>query len=239
VRTFATASSAPQSSASSRQEEEVEGSGGAAAAAVQAGTIHTSKDGRQFAVVTKEYRKLKPSIVAKRIAKCRTYIGREKGIRHSPWRMNLVCQFIAGMTVPEALTQLEFLNKRMAPLVKKVVKRTSNLADIRHSLQPSQLEVAECFATKGKHLKRMKIMGRGRSGIMHHKHSHIRLVLREIDFKLKYYQAETPGQKKKWLQLQMEAEQEHTTALAERREMERLEKEQEERKQKAREKEPK
>lgn len=76
--------------------------------------------------------------------------------------MNLVCQFAAGQTVPEALKQLMFTQKMAAPLVAKVIRRTANLADIRHGLQPSQLEVAECFATHGSHLKRIKIMGRGR-----------------------------------------------------------------------------
>ena len=76
--------------------------------------------------------------------------------------MNLVCQFAAGLTVPEAMKQLTFLNKRMAPRVSNVIRRTANLADIRDGLQPSQLEVAECFATQGTHLKRLKIMGRGR-----------------------------------------------------------------------------
>lgn len=76
--------------------------------------------------------------------------------------MNLVCQFAAGLTVPEAMKQLTFLNKRMAPRVSNVIRRTANLADIRDGLQPSQLEVAECFATHGTHLKRLKIMGRGR-----------------------------------------------------------------------------
>lgn len=127
--------------------------------------IVTSSDGRQFAVVdipTFHHKKLKPHIVKRRINRLKTYIGTEKDIRHSPWRLNLVCQFAAGLPLEEALRQLEFSKKSKAPLVQKVLKRTSNLADIRHGLQPSQLEVAECFATHGKHLKRMKIMGRGR-----------------------------------------------------------------------------
>jgi large subunit ribosomal protein L22 len=129
--------------------------------------VVTARDGRQFAIIdrttTQQRRqKLKPSIVRRRIEKLRVYEGRERDIRHSPWRLNLVCQLAAGLPLLEALQQLDFCKKSAAPLVHKVLKRTSNLADIRHGLQPSQLEVAECFATHGKHLKRMKIMGRGR-----------------------------------------------------------------------------
>ena len=108
------------------------------------------------------HQKVKPFIIKRRIKQLRTYEGAEKGIRHSPWRMNLVCQFAAGLTVPEALKQLMFCQKRMAPLVAKVIRDTTNSADRRDGLQPSQLEVAECFSTHGSHLKRIKIMGRGR-----------------------------------------------------------------------------
>jgi large subunit ribosomal protein L22 len=144
--------------------------------------IISTEDGRQFAALQKSP-KLKPSIVNRRLKRLKTYEGAEKNIRHSPWRLNLVCQFAAGLPLPEALTQLEFSKKSKAPLVQKVLSRTANLADIRDGLQPSQLEVAECFATKGRHLKRINIMGRGRHGMMERKHSHIRVVLREIDFK--------------------------------------------------------
>lgn len=183
-----------------------------------------TEDGRQFAAFQKNP-KLKPSIVNRRLKKMRTYEGKEKDIRHSPWRLNLVCQLAAGLPLQEALTQLEFCKKGKAPLVQKVLRRTANLADIRDGLQPSQLEVAECFATKGRHLKRIKIMGRGRHGFMEHKHSHMRVVLREIDFKLRIYQAPSINQKKKWFMLQQEAERDGARARAEREEIARLERE--------------
>lgn len=134
-----------------------------------------------------------------------------------------MCQFAAGLTVPEALKQLMFCQKRKAPLVAKVIRRTANLADIRHGLQPSQLEVAECFATHGVHLKRLKIMGRGRSGVKHRRHSHIRLVLREIDFPTKLLQAESVNQKRKWLGLLRTARDEYERATVEREELAELE----------------
>lgn len=184
-----------------------------------------SEDGRQFAAFDmRKHPKLKPSIVRRRLNKMRTYEGAEKNIRHSPWRLNLVCQLAAGLPLQEALTQLEFCKKGKAPLVQEVLKRTSNLASIRHGLQISQLEVAECFATKGVPLKRIRIMGRGRSGKMERKHSHMRVILREIDFKLRIYQAPTVGQKKKWFLLQQEADRDGRRAQAEREELRRLEK---------------
>lgn len=121
-------------------------------------------DAENFAafVHANKHQKVKPFILKRRRQNLKLYIGNEKNIRHSPWRMNLVCQFAHGLTVPEALKQLMFCQKVKAPLVAKVIRRTANLADIRDGFQPSQLEVAECFTTHGTHLKRLKIMGRGR-----------------------------------------------------------------------------
>ena len=123
-----------------------------------------SESGEKYGVVldTRKLPKLKPSVVRRRLDKCRTYIGREKSIRQSPWKLNRICQLAAGLTLEEALTQLKFCDLKNADLVAKVLKRTSNLSDIRDGLQISQLEVKECFATKSLMLRRIKTMGRGR-----------------------------------------------------------------------------
>lgn len=123
-----------------------------------------SGDGRQLGVIldTRRLPKLRPGVVQRRLADCRTYVGRETAIRQSPWKLNRICQLAAGLTLEEALTQLKFCPLKNADLVAKVLKRTSNLADIRDSLQMSQLEVSECFTTKAMMLRRIKPMGRGR-----------------------------------------------------------------------------
>lgn len=169
------------------------------------------------------HQKVKPFILKRRREKMRTYRGNERDIRHSPWRMNLVCQFVAGLTVPEALKQLMFCQKVKAPLVAQVIRRTAEAANMENGLQPSQLEVAECFSTHGVHLKRVKIMGRGRSGKKSRRHSHIRLVLREIDFPTKLLQAESINQKRKWLGHLKTARDDYERAKVEREEMAELE----------------
>jgi hypothetical protein len=63
---------------------------------------------------------------------------------------------------------------------------------------------------------------------MHHKYSHIRVVLREIDFPMRIYQQESLNQKKKWLQHQQRANQDGQAAKAKREEMDRLVRQQEE-----------
>ena len=127
-------------------------------------TIVTDDFGQQYGMLldTRKLPKLRPSIVKRRLSKLHSYVGQEKDIRHSPWKLNLVCQLAAGLTLEDALTQLEFCDKKNAELVARVLKRTSNLADIRHGIQISQLEVVECFTTPAMRLKRIKFMGRGR-----------------------------------------------------------------------------
>ncbi|KAL7503977.1 hypothetical protein ACHAXN_001694 [Cyclotella atomus] len=185
----------------------------------------TQKQAENFAAFTyaNRHQKVKPFIFKRRRNQLKTYIGNEKDIRHSPWRMNLVCQFAAGQTVPEALKQLMFCQKKHAPTVAKVIRRTANLADIRHGLQPSVLEVAECFATHGKHLKRLKIMGRGRSGKKLRRFSHIRLVLREIDFPAKLVESQTINQKRKWLNRLAIARDDYEKSQVEKKELAELE----------------
>ena len=123
-----------------------------------------SESGKNYGILldTRKLPKLKPSVVRRRLDKCKTYIGRETSIRQSPWKLNRICQLSAGLTLEEALTQLKFCDLKNSDLVAKVLKRTSNLSDIRDGLQMSQLEVKECFATKSLMLRRIKTMGRGR-----------------------------------------------------------------------------
>lgn len=121
------------------------------------------------------------------------------------------------------MRQLTFHVKAKAPLVKDVIRKTANLADIRHGIKYSRLEVAECFATHGTHLKRINYHSRGRFGVKHRRHSHMRVVLREIDFNLKIAQAATRSQKRKWITLWRLAMQEEKAARSEREEIEELE----------------
>lgn len=123
-----------------------------------------TKSGRTFRVLdTRRFPPVKPNLIRKRIEKLKSYVGVTKDIRHSPWRMNLVCQMVAGLTVPEAFKQLQFCDKTKAPpFVYSLLRKTMNKAALKDGLQPSQLEVAECFTTKGTPLKRIKYHARGR-----------------------------------------------------------------------------
>ncbi|KDO35583.1 hypothetical protein SPRG_00425 [Saprolegnia parasitica CBS 223.65] len=111
----------------------------------------------------------------------RTVRTMKKEIRVSPRKLTLLAQQIRGLPAEEALTQMHFSPKRKAAIVKKTVQNAINLADINFGIEPSNLKVAEAFVNKGLFLKRLKIMGRGRSGIKHRPHSHLTIVLEEFD----------------------------------------------------------
>ncbi|TYZ64554.1 hypothetical protein PybrP1_008621 [[Pythium] brassicae (nom. inval.)] len=105
----------------------------------------------------------------------------KKDIRVSPRKLTYLAQQVRGLPAQEALLQMKFSPKRKAAIVHKTVQNAVNLADIKYQIDPQNLQVAECFVNKGHYLKRMRIMGRGRSGVMHHPHTHLTVVLREFD----------------------------------------------------------
>lgn len=196
--------------------------------------IATGPDGTQYEIpfkplgkysTARHAPKLAPRHKNARIAMLRTAEGKMQGIRHSPWRMNLICQFAAGNSVPDALLQLKFCEKSKAPLVTTLIQRTMNTARQKHGLLPSQLEVLECFATHGSHLKRVKIMGRGRAGKKLRRFSHVRIVLREIDFPLKIMTSATINQRNKWIKKMETALEDSEISKREKDEIEQLEKE--------------
>jgi len=108
-------------------------------------------------------------------------------------------------------------------VVQKLVHDTAVKAKVLFGLEKSQLEVVECFATHGKHIKRTQIMARGRSGKKLRRFSHARCVLREIDFPLKLIQSKTFNQREKWLKKMEQATNESELSRIERDEIEELE----------------
>lgn len=203
--------------------------------------IATGPDGTKYAIPLKPLGnyshkrhapKIAPHVVKSRTSQLKTMPGAAKNIRHSPWRLNLICQFAAGQTVNDALLQLQYVNKVKAPLVYNLIQGTANSAKTKYDLLPSELEIVECFATHGTHLKRIKTMGRGRAGKMHRRFSHMRVVLRQIDYPLKIMQSTTINERQQWMKKMEVAMEEKAAYLEEKKEIEELEREAEAMKQK-------
>ncbi|CAE7805106.1 unnamed protein product, partial [Symbiodinium microadriaticum] len=78
--------------------------------------------------------------------------------------------------------------------------RAATLANIRHGAIPEELYVKEIMVTKGMQHKRMRIMGRGRTGFGYKRWSHVTLKVEVINFDERILKAESKGQKDLWLQ---------------------------------------
>ncbi len=61
-------------------------------------------------------------------------------------------------------------------------QRAASLARIQHNAVPAELFVKEVMVNKGMSYKRMRIMGRGRSGIGYKRYSHVTVKVEIINF---------------------------------------------------------
>ncbi|XP_066501897.1 39S ribosomal protein L22, mitochondrial [Hoplias malabaricus] len=88
-------------------------------------------------------------------------------IKYSKDKMWYLAKLIRGMTVDQALAQLEFNDKKGAKVIKEVLLEAQEMAVRNHNVEyKSNLYVAESFSSKGKYLKRIRYHGRGMFGIM-------------------------------------------------------------------------
>src|ERR1700744_1892574 len=100
-------------------------------------------------------------------------------IRISPQKLNLVAGLIRGMSVNNALTQLNFSSKRIANDVRKALQSAIANAENNHNLNVDSLYVKEAYVGKNLVMKRMHTRGRGRSARIFKPFANLTLVLRE------------------------------------------------------------
>eukprot|EP01035_Chromulina_nebulosa_P018179 gene18179-23837_t len=77
--------------------------------------------------------------------------------------MRFLVMLIRDAWIPDALAQLKFSPKPRCDDVAKIVKRGIVLAKLRFDAIPEELRVKEVLVTKGLAIKKMRIMGRGRT----------------------------------------------------------------------------
>lgn len=102
-------------------------------------------------------------------------------VRIAPRKVRLVVDLIRGKSVDEALSILQFTQKRAAPLVYKLIE--SALSNIENSEQldwdPDDLIVAKAYANEGPTLRRFKPRAQGRATRINKRTSHITIVLEQ------------------------------------------------------------
>ncbi|XP_029924079.1 large ribosomal subunit protein uL22m [Myripristis murdjan] len=94
-------------------------------------------------------------------------------IKYSKDKMWYLAKMIQGMSIDQAVAQLEFNDKKGAKIMKEVLLEAQDMAVKNHNVEyKSNLYVAESFTGKGKYLKRIRYHGRGMFGIMDKVHCH-------------------------------------------------------------------
>ena len=89
--------------------------------------------------------------------------ARLKGARISAQKARLVADQVRGMPVEEALSLLEFSNKKAAHLVKKVLDSAIANAENNEGADVDELKVSTVFVDEGMTMKRLRPRAKGRA----------------------------------------------------------------------------
>lgn len=100
-------------------------------------------------------------------------------LRTSPQKLNVVAGLIRGRRVSDAVSQLTFMNKKVAADVKQLLLSAIANAENNHSLDVDSLYVAEASVGKSLVMKRFRARARGRVGRIQKPFSNITIVVRE------------------------------------------------------------
>ncbi|GAQ83514.1 mitochondrial ribosomal protein L22 precursor [Klebsormidium nitens] len=104
-----------------------------------------------------------------------------KGLPMSPYKLNLVAKVVRGMSVQEALDQLEASPKRAAIPVYKAIHSARANAGHSHNMDTERLVIEKCFVGHGQHLKRLSYHAKGRSGVRKRRRAHLTVILKELE----------------------------------------------------------
>jgi large subunit ribosomal protein L22 len=108
------------------------------------------------------------------------YRSHLSGYRMSPRKVRLVVDLIRGKHVQEALDILRFTNKKMAPVLMKMVYSAVANAQQVATVDVDSLFIGEVFVDQGTTLKRFMPRAQGRAASIKKRSSHITLTLVEL-----------------------------------------------------------
>ncbi|XP_015596830.1 39S ribosomal protein L22, mitochondrial isoform X2 [Cephus cinctus] len=125
-------------------------------------------------------------------------------IRYSPKKMWYIACFVRGMSVDEAVKQLNFVLKKGGAIVKETILEAQQLAVEKHNVEfKSNLWVAESFYGKGVVYKGFRRHAKMRAGEIRYIHSHYFVRLEEGKPPANYY-LNVPKSKDEMLQKWLE-----------------------------------
>ena len=107
--------------------------------------------------------------------------AKQRMMRISPQKLNLVASMIRGKPVERALNDLTFSRKRIAGDVKKVLESAVANAENNHGLDIDSLVVSEAYVGKNIVMKRFRARARGRGARILKPFSELTIVVREVE----------------------------------------------------------
>lgn len=102
-----------------------------------------------------------------------------KYTRMAPRKIRLVADSVRGKDVNEAVKILSFLNKKAAPILKKLLQSAIANAEQKKTLDVDNLFVKHISVDQGPTLKRYMPRAQGRASEIKKKTSHVNLTLGE------------------------------------------------------------
>lgn len=118
--------------------------------------------------------------MAKQIVKeNKSAIAHVRNLRISPRKMRLVTNLVKGMWAYDAITQLEFTNKKGARYVIDMIKSAIANADNNFKMDKDSLYVKSITCDAGPKIKRYKPRAQGRASEIRRPLAHIHVVLEE------------------------------------------------------------
>jgi large subunit ribosomal protein L22 len=104
-------------------------------------------------------------------------IATAKSVRGTPRKVRMVAFSVRGMNVPYALAALQYMPKRAARDVWKVVKSAAANAEHNYSMNPEKMIIRDIAVDPAPTYKRGRPTSRGRYKQILKRNSHIRVVL--------------------------------------------------------------
>ena len=104
-----------------------------------------------------------------------------KYVRISPRKVKIVLDLIRNQDADKAMAILKFTPKAACEYLEKLLKSAMSNAENNHNMDKNKLYVAECYATQGPTLKRIRPRAQGRAFKILKKTSHVTLVLKEME----------------------------------------------------------
>ncbi len=109
----------------------------------------------------------------------RLVLAHAKSLKISPRKMRLVTNLVKNMRVSDAITQLQFTNKKGAPMLVKLIKSAIANAEHNFSMNAEDLFIKTLTCDMGQTMTRFFPRARGSAFVIRRKMSHVHLTLEE------------------------------------------------------------